>query len=160
MSTYILEDICDGSQSHSSINRRDARYKIRDHVLKNQEKCKWALLWTQYMVKGSHKVFKAVCNGLSESIPIMVESGSGVFYFIPEPGNFAEVTRLSSDIRKLWLKTTLKEIKHLINNKNFLVNESEKGDPVSPCMNLHKSKIQSDGSIDKLKLIIVVRGDM
>ena len=112
------------------------------------------------MVKGSHKLFKAVCNGLSESIPIMVESGSGVFYFIPEPGNFAEVTRLSSDIRKLWLKTTLKEIKHLINNKNFLVNESEKGDPVSPCMNLHKSKIQSDGSIDKLKLIIVVRGDM
>ena len=29
-----------------------------------------------------------------------------------------------------------------------------------PCMDFYKDKIQSDGSIDKLKLRIVVRGDL
>ena len=31
MSTNMLEDICDGSQSGPIINRIEARYKIRDH---------------------------------------------------------------------------------------------------------------------------------
>ena len=30
MSMEILEDICDGSKSHPSVNRRETRYKIRD----------------------------------------------------------------------------------------------------------------------------------
>ena len=32
------------------------------------------------------------------------------------------------------------------------------GEPVTPCMDVYKAKIQSDGSLDKLKLRIVVRG--
>ena len=32
MSTDMLEDIYDSSWSHSTINRREARYKIRDHI--------------------------------------------------------------------------------------------------------------------------------
>ena len=32
MSTDMLEDICDGSQYHPSINRREARYKIHDCI--------------------------------------------------------------------------------------------------------------------------------
>ena len=32
MSTEILEDIRDRSQSHPIINRRDARYKIHDSI--------------------------------------------------------------------------------------------------------------------------------
>ena len=38
--------------------------------------------------------------------------------------------------------------------------DPEKGDPVTPCMYVFKVKIQSDGSIGKLKLRIVVRGDL
>ena len=34
-----------------------------------------------------------------------------------------------------------------------------KGYPETPCMYDYKEKIQSDGSFNKLKLIIVVRGD-
>ena len=30
MSTDMLEYICDGSQSHPIVNRREARYKIHD----------------------------------------------------------------------------------------------------------------------------------
>ena len=35
-----------------------------------------------------------------------------------------------------------------------------KGYPVTPCMDFYKAKTQSDGSPDKLKLIIVVRRDL
>ena len=33
------------------------------------------------------------------------------------------------------------------------------GEPFTPCMDVYKAKIQSDGSLDKLKLRIVVGGD-
>ena len=42
-------------------------------------------------------------------------------HFIPEPRNFAEVTKLSENIRKPWLKATIKEIKNLINNQTFMI---------------------------------------
>ena len=42
----------------------------------------------------------------------------------------------------------------------FLVQEPEKSEPVTPCMNFYKSKIQFDGILDNLKLIIEVRGDL
>ena len=35
-----------------------------------------------------------------------------------------------------------------------------KEEPVTACMDMYKSKILSDGSLDKLKLIILVRGDL
>ena len=34
-----------------------------------------------------------------------------------------------------------------------------KGDPLKPCMDEYKAKIKSDGSLEKLKLTIVVRRD-
>ena len=40
MFTYMLEDIRDVSQYHPSINRRDACYNIRDHILKRQAEWK------------------------------------------------------------------------------------------------------------------------
>ena len=88
------------------------------------------------------------------------ETGSEVSHFIPEPRNFAEVTRLAENIRKPWLKATLKEIKNLINNQTFMIEDPKHGEPVTPCMDVYNAKIQSDGSLDKLKLRIVVRGDL
>ena len=38
------------------------------------------------------------------------------------------------------------------------MNDPEKGYPVTPCMDVYKAKIQSDISLDKFKLRIVVRG--
>ena len=32
ISTEMLEDICDGSQTHPNVNRRESRYKIRDRI--------------------------------------------------------------------------------------------------------------------------------
>ena len=71
----------------------------------------------------------------------MRELGSEVSYLIPKPGNFVEVIRLSADIRKPWIKATLKEINNLITDQNLLVDEPEQGDPVSTCMDVYKEKI-------------------
>ena len=49
------------------------------------------------------------------------ESGSDVSHFIPEPKCFSEVTKLSDNINKPWLKATLKDIKNLINDKTFII---------------------------------------
>ena len=86
------------------------------------------------------------------------ESGLEVSHFIPEPRNFAEVKKLSDNIKKPWLKSNLKDIKNLIKNQTFLIEDPEKDEPMTPCMDVYKAKIQSDGSLDKLKLRIVVRG--
>ena len=80
------------------------------------------------------------------------ESGSEVSHFIPEPINFSEVRKLSENINKPRLKATLKEIKNLINNQTFLIEDQNEGDPVTPCMIVYKAKIKSDGSLDKSKL--------
>ena len=44
ISTYILDNIPDSSQSRQSINRREARYKIRDSFKQRQADWKGALL--------------------------------------------------------------------------------------------------------------------
>ena len=110
------------------------------------------------MGKGLHKVFSTVVKEISQELTPFGESGSEVSDFIPEPRNFAEVKKLSENIKKNWLKATLKEIKNLINNRNFLIEDQNEGEPVTPCMDVYKAKIQSDGSLEKLKLRIVVRG--
>ena len=58
MSTEMSEDSHESSQSHPSSNRREARYKIRDHIKQRQPEWKRALKTTRNMVKGLHKVFK------------------------------------------------------------------------------------------------------
>ena len=39
-----------------------------------------------------------------------------------------------------------------------MIEEPKDGEPVTPCVDFYKEKIQSDGSLDKLKLSIVVIG--
>ena len=70
------------------------------------------------------------------------------------------MARLSEDINKPWLNSTLKDIDNLINNHTFKVDEPEKGDPVTPCIDVYKENIQYDGSLDELKFRIVVRGGL
>ena len=43
ISTEMLEDIRDGSQNHPNVNRREARYKIRDHIRQRQSEWKGVL---------------------------------------------------------------------------------------------------------------------
>ena len=60
ISTEMLEDIRDGSQTNPNVNRREARYKISDCIRQRQLEWKGALKPTQIMGKGLHKVFSTV----------------------------------------------------------------------------------------------------
>ena len=50
ISTEMLEDIRDGSQTHLSVNRREAHYKIRYRIRQRQSEWKGVLRATQSMV--------------------------------------------------------------------------------------------------------------
>ena len=52
----------------------------------------------------------------------------------------------------------MKEIKSLFNNQFFLVDDPLKSEPITICMDVYKEKIQSYGSLNKLKWRIVVIG--
>ena len=79
MSTYMLEEICDGSRSHPSINRREACYRIFDRIRQDQSEWKGALLSMRNIVKGLHKLFQDVVNELLYALPILGEYGSEVY---------------------------------------------------------------------------------
>ena len=81
LSMEISEYIRDDSQYHPSINRREARYKIRDRIEQSQAEWKREFLSTRNMGKGLHKVFKSVVNKILQVLPILGESGSEVSYF-------------------------------------------------------------------------------
>ena len=70
-------------------------------------------------------MFSTVVKDIYQELPPLGESGSEVSHFIPEPRNFSEVKKLLDDIKKPWLKATLKEINNLINNQIFLVEDPE-----------------------------------
>ena len=54
--------------------------------------------------------------------------------FISEPRNASEVTILPAYIKKAWLKSTLEDIENLIKNQTSLMDDPEKGNPVSETM--------------------------
>ena len=88
ISTEMLEDIRDGSQYHLNINRREARYKIRNCIKKRQSEWKGGLKATRNVGKGLHKLFNTVVKDISQYLPPLVESVSEFSHFIPEPINF------------------------------------------------------------------------
>ena len=94
ISTEMLEDICDGSQTHPNVNIREARYKIRDRIRQRQLERKGALKATQSTGKGLHKVFSMFVNEISQELTPLGKSGSEVSHFIPEPRNFYEATKI------------------------------------------------------------------
>ena len=70
-----------------------------------------------------HKISSTLVKEISQELTALGESGSEVSHFIPEPRKFSEVKKLSENIKKPWLKSTLKEIKNLINNQTFLIED-------------------------------------
>ena len=53
------------------------------------------------MGNGLDKVFSTVVKEISQELTPLGESGSEVSHFIPEPRNFAEVTKLLEKIKNL-----------------------------------------------------------
>ena len=125
--TETLHDIRDINQTHPNIHKREARLKIRDRIKQNKSQWKGVLKATHKMGKGLHKVFSTITKEIFQELINFGESASEVSHLIPEPRNFAEVTEFSENIRKPWLKATLKDINNLINNQTFLIGDPKDG---------------------------------
>ena len=83
ISTEMLQDIRDRSQTHPNVNKRESRYKIRDRIRRRQSEWKEALKATWRTGKGLHKVFKTVVKEVLQELATLGKSGSEVSYFIP-----------------------------------------------------------------------------
>ena len=95
ISTETLHDIRGGNQTHPNIDKREARLKIRDRIKQKKSDWKGSLRATHKMEKSLHKVFITIVSEIFQELTNFGESGSEVSHFIPEPRNFAEVTKLS-----------------------------------------------------------------
>ena len=66
-------------------------------------------------------MFKTVVKETSQDYPPLGKSGSEVSHFIPEHRNFAEVKKLSDEIKKACIKETIKDINILSTIRLFLL---------------------------------------
>ena len=66
ISTEMLENIRDESQSHTNVNQRESCYKICDRIRQRQSEWKGVVKVMQSMGKGLHKVFKTVVQEISQ----------------------------------------------------------------------------------------------
>ena len=78
ISTDMLEDIRDRSQTHPTVNKREARYEIRDHIRRKESQWKGALKATRNMGKVLHKVFSTIVKEILQELETLGESGSEV----------------------------------------------------------------------------------
>jgi hypothetical protein len=63
-------------------------------------------------------------------------------------------------VKEEWLKSVRKELKTLVDSGTFLEDVPHAGETSTPVMEIFKVKVKSDGSLDKLKTRLVVRGDL
>jgi hypothetical protein len=63
-------------------------------------------------------------------------------------------------IREAWLKAYYKELKVLVSSGTFSIEPMLEGEVAVLTMETNRVKLQSDGTLDKLKNRIVVRGDL
>jgi predicted transcriptional regulator len=63
-------------------------------------------------------------------------------------------------VKAEWMKSVKKELKTLIDSGTFAFDKMNPGKTSTPMMEIVKEKMKSDGSLDKLKTRMVVRGDL
>ena len=82
--------------------------------------------------------------------------------FIPEPSNeFALIRMPEGKIKHEWIEKTIVELRGLVKENTFSLDHSpEENEKVTPTKVTYKAKINSDGSLNKCKARIVVRGDL
>jgi transposase InsO family protein len=93
--------------------------------------------------------------------PTIDASGSDASIFEPAPDNLRVIMKMkNSKIKEAWLKAYYKELKVLISSGTFSIENMLEGEVAVPTMETNRVKLQSDGTLDKLKTRIVVRGDL
>jgi len=96
-----------------------------------------------------------------EAHTLPMPSLSNTLSWEPAPKTLREILKMpDGPIKTAWLQSVCKEFKTLVDNNTFVKVTPKKGKSVTPIMETFRVKILSDGSLDKLKTRIVVRGDL
>ena len=87
--------------------------------------------------------------------------GASADPFQPAPSNLRTIMAMQDvKVKAAWLKSYKKELKTLVESGTFSIEPMQAGDTCTPTMDDNRVKLQCDGSLDKLKTRIVVRGDL
>ena len=79
----------------------------------------------------------------------------------PEPMNLKQILRMQEPLRTKWIEATVKEIKVIFDNNTFNTEDMPlPSEQVLPIKIVYKTKVNADGSLNKLKARVVVRGDL
>jgi hypothetical protein len=77
------------------------------------------------------------------------------------PKTLHDILKLPEEVvQQEWLKSVKKEFKTLVTPKTFVLGKLQKGEVSTLVEEIFKVKIKSDGSLDKLKMHMVVQGDL
>ena len=78
---------------------------------------------------------------------------------MPTLANLRQIQKIKDPVvRKAWLKAAEKEFSPLIKSGTFSIEDPLQGEAVLPTLEKNRVKLRSDGTLDKLKVRIVVRG--
>jgi hypothetical protein len=80
--------------------------------------------------------------------------------FIPAPNNWKQILKLPPLIQKHWTNALLTEMKELIKKGTFKHDVPNASDPIIPITSKYRVKLTPDGTIEKLKARIALRGDL
>jgi Reverse transcriptase (RNA-dependent DNA polymerase) len=94
------------------------------------------------------------------SQPLPSVSNMDPLMFLPAPNNWMDIIKLPPHLQKFWAASLLKELKEVIKKGTFISDTPTSEDPIIPVTAKFRVKLTTDGTIDKLKSRIALRGDL
>jgi hypothetical protein len=114
--------------------------------------------WENDNIGSSYQELARACA--IEAMPA-VPTTTDALSWEPAPNSICDILKMpDGTVHQEWLKSVKKELKTLVDAKTFVVDNLQDGEISTPVMEIFKVKVKSDGSLDKLKTRLVVRGDL
>jgi Reverse transcriptase (RNA-dependent DNA polymerase) len=80
--------------------------------------------------------------------------------FLPEPKSLKKIASMEALVKKAWLDAFRSELVNLISKNTFEIATNYKGEKCLPVCAIFRTKIKANGTFDKLKVRIAIRGDL
>jgi len=133
---------------YGRVRRPNSRYAYRAHSYEWESETKG----TEYQDL-AHACATEATPGLPNS--------NDALSWEPAPKTIRDIVKMPpGTVREEWLKSVRKELKTLVDSGTFQEDTLREGETSTPVMETFKVKVKSDGSLDKLKTRLVVRGDL
>jgi hypothetical protein len=116
--------------------------------------------WTELAGACAHVYLVKHCA--AEATVLLDAPGADASIVEPAPVNLRAVLGIcDATIREAWFKAYRKELKKIIDSGTFHLGDNPlPNESCTPIMDLNIIKLRSDGTLDKLKTNLVVRGDL